>query len=232
MLDEWLSPMSVTSFVRDYLRKSPFARPASAQSLTSAFQWSTVDRLLSQNPRPDVLPVARGKLVETPAPQTLNAARVLLSEGIGLVIRHAEQHDERLAALAESLSQHIRGKTHVQLFVTPSSTHGFGWHYDDEEVFIVQTAGVKDYFFRDNTVEPQQRDNAKPDFGRIQKETSVIGTTQLISGDWLYIPSRWWHVAKCIEDSLSISFGISVDETWLATISSAGEFGKPSLSKA
>jgi ribosomal protein L16 Arg81 hydroxylase len=30
----------------------------------------------------------------------------------------------------------------------------------------------------------------------------------LIGGDWLYIPARWWHGAKCIEDSLSISLGL------------------------
>jgi ribosomal protein L16 Arg81 hydroxylase len=35
-------------------------------------------------------------------------------------------------------------------------------------------------------------------------------TARLFAGDWLYIPSRWWHMAKCIEDSLSISLGLSV----------------------
>ena len=44
------------------------------------------------------------------------------------------------------------GTAHVQLFVTPAETHGFSWHYDAEEVFIVQTAGVKDYLLRENTV--------------------------------------------------------------------------------
>ncbi len=35
-----------------------------------------------------------------------------------------------------------------------------------------------------------------------------MGTVRLCAGDWLYLPGRWWHVAKCVEDSLSISVGV------------------------
>jgi hypothetical protein len=40
----------------------------------------------------------------------------------------------------------------------------------------------------------------------------------LIAGDWLYVPARWWHVAKCVEDSLSISLGVFVDGSWRAAM--------------
>jgi 50S ribosomal protein L16 3-hydroxylase len=139
-------------------------------------------------------------------------------EGVGFVIRRAEEHDVGLAKLAALLTQQIPGEVHVQLFVTPARTHGFGWHYDDEDVFIVQTDGTKDYFFRENSVERHRPPEAAPDFSRFRHETSPIGTSRLIAGDWLYIPARWWHVAKCVEDSLSISLGISPDESWLARV--------------
>jgi ribosomal protein L16 Arg81 hydroxylase len=146
-------------------------------------------------------------------------------EGIGLVIHRAEEHDAALAELAASLTQSIPGEVHVQLFVTPGGTHGFGWHYDDEDVFIVQTDGTKDYFFRDNTVERYRPPGAAPDFSRFGHEASPIGTARLIAGDWLYIPSRWWHVAKCIDDSLSISLGVLPDESWLAGMNGAESTG-------
>jgi 50S ribosomal protein L16 3-hydroxylase len=214
MLDEWLSSMSVGAFARDYLRKNPYASPSSARSAMRVFEWSTLERLLSYHPAADVLVVARGKLVDLPTPRTLPAAHALLAEGVGLVIRRAEQHDPGLAKLAASLTKNIPGEVHVQLFVTPAGTHGFGWHYDDEDVFIVQTSGTKDYFFRDNTVERHRRPGSEPDFALVRDEISPIGTACLIAGDWLHIPSCWWHVAKCIEDSLSISLGVSVDESW------------------
>ncbi len=162
--------------------------------------------------------MARGKLLELPIPRRLGEALDLLTSGVGLVIRRAEKLDPGIAGLAASLTQHIPGEVHVQLIVTPGGTYGFGWHYDDEDVFIVQTEGAKDYFFRDNTVERERPPGTAPDFSRFCDEVSPIGTARLLAGDWLYIPARWWHAAKCIEDSLSISLGIFPKPLWLSRI--------------
>jgi ribosomal protein L16 Arg81 hydroxylase len=35
-----------------------------------------------------------------------------------------------------------------------------------------------------------------------------LHTSRLLPGDWLHVPARWWHMAKCLEDSLSISVGV------------------------
>jgi 50S ribosomal protein L16 3-hydroxylase len=164
----------------------------------------------------DILVVARGKLLDLPVPRSSAALRAMLATGVGLVIRRAEYHEPALAKFALSLTNFIPGEVHVQLFVTPAGTHGFGWHYDDEDVFILQTSGIKDYFFRDNTVERTRPSASVPDFTQFRRETSPVGTTRLIPGDWLYIPSRWWHMAQCTDDSLSVSLGISVDDSWLA----------------
>jgi hypothetical protein len=122
MLDEWLSPMSVSLFARDYLRKQPFASPSSARTAIPVFGWGTLEGLLTNDPAADLLVIARGKLVDLPAPKTLTEVRALLLEGIGLVIRRAEQVDAGLARLPASLTQHIPGEVHVQLFVTPAGT--------------------------------------------------------------------------------------------------------------
>ena len=135
-----------------------------------------------------------------------------------MVIRHGERHDEGIARVATSLPQRIPGAVQAQLFVTPAGTHGFGWHYDDEDVFVVQTSGIKNYYFRDNTV-LRDRSADSADFTQFHGETSPVGSARLIPGDFLYIPARWWHMAKCAEDSLSISLGLSVDESWLADVS-------------
>jgi ribosomal protein L16 Arg81 hydroxylase len=209
MLSRWLAPMQLDVFLRDYFRKQPYATPFGAQSSSHAFGWDTLERFLVEKFEADILVVSRGKLADAPAPRTLADARALMAEGIGLVIRRAEQHDGELAALASSITRDIPGQVNVQLFVTPAGTHGFTWHYDDEEVFIVQTHGGKEYFLRDNTVERCRPAGAAPDFTRIAGESSPVAGVRLIAGDWLYIPSPWWHMAKCLEDSLSISIGIT-----------------------
>ena len=217
MFEEWLNPIRVTSFARDYLRTQPYASPSSANRAKPIFGWDTLDRLLSRNP-PDVLIVARGNLLELPTPRSLGEALDLLTTGVGLVIRRAEKLEPEVAGFAASVTQHIPGEVHVQLIVTPAGTYGFGWHYDDEDVFIVQTEGSKEYFFRDNTVDRERPAGTAPDFTRFGNEASPMGTARLLAGDWLYVPARWWHAAKCIEDSLSISLGIFPDPVWLASI--------------
>ncbi len=211
MLSEWLKPVPIEAFVRKYVGKSPFAMAGSAQSAAPIFSWETLQRVLAAEPPADVLVVALGKLLERPPPRTLAEARALLGQGIGLVIRRAEQHDPALSALAAAFASELGGQAHIQLFITPAGTHGFDWHYDFEEVFIAQTLGIKEYFFRDNSTDLHTPVGATPDFERIRKETSPIATVRLAAGDWVYIPARWWHVASCVEDSLSISVGVLTD---------------------
>jgi ribosomal protein L16 Arg81 hydroxylase len=208
MLHEWLKPSPVADFVQLYWHKQPYARPDTARCAVPMLGWDTLERVLADDTPPAVLVVARGKMVDTPVPRTLDEVWALMRQGVGLVIRRAEQHDVGLARLAVSFGQELRGEVHVQVFVTPASTYGFGWHYDFEDVFIAQTKGVKEYFLRDNTVDRDRARGTCPDFERFRDEVSALATVRLLPGDWLYIPSRWWHVAKCIEDSLSISVGV------------------------
>jgi 50S ribosomal protein L16 3-hydroxylase len=205
MLEQWLAPTGVDAFVRDHLRRLPWASPGSGAATIPRFDWPTLGRVLAAEPPADVLVVGRGELFDVPAPRSVDQARALLGVGVGLVIRHSERQDDGLAGIAERFARVLPGEIHVQLFVTAAGTHGFGWHFDDEDVFIVQTAGIKDYYFRPNTVASGPAEAAS--FARFGRETSPLATARLLPGDFLYLPSRWWHMALCVEDSLSISLG-------------------------
>jgi len=146
MLDEWLRPNTVDAFVKDYLRKQPYASPSTALKAVPIFGWDSLEKLLAPTPAADILVVSQGKLVERPVPRTLAEVRGLMQDGIGLVIRRGERQDAAIAGLITALTRDIPGEGHVQLFITPGGTHGFGWHYDDEDVFILQTRGVKDCY--------------------------------------------------------------------------------------
>jgi hypothetical protein len=207
VLAKWLAPASTGAFVRDVWRRRAWARPGIARDLVRVVSWQTAEGVLSSERTPDVLVVAGGALLDDPAPRSLDELRRLMRRGIGVCIRHAERHDDGLAGLTCSLANDLPGAVQAQVFVTPGGTHGFGWHYDAEDVFIAQTAGTKDYFFRENTVESREPDGRKPDFTRFSAEVSPLQTARLIPGDVLYIPARWWHMAVCIEDSLSLSMG-------------------------
>jgi hypothetical protein len=171
------------------------------------FGWATLERLLPRRGL-DLLVVRDGHEVPAAPPRDLDALRRLLGAGVGVVVRRAERHDAGLAGLAARLARDLPGPVQVQLFATAAGTSGFGWHYDAEEVFIVQTHGEKDYFFRRNTIDPTPAPDGQPDFGRIRDETTPTMTCALWPGDWLYVPLGWWHAARARRESLSISLGV------------------------
>ena len=146
--------------------------------------------------------------MEVDAPRSADAVTKLMQKGISVVIRAAEHHDPGLGRLATGFEAALPGEVHVQLYATPAGTNSYGWHYDFEDVFIAQTAGVKDYYFRQNTVTRDAVLGDRLDFDAITAERSPLMSARLIAGDWLYLPARWWHLVKCVEDSLSISVGV------------------------
>lgn len=208
MLSEWLGPTPVGDFLRAHLHQRAFASAGTARGAGPLLDWPTVGRVLERAPEKDVLPVLRGRTAEGGVPRDLEQLRASMQRQVGVVIRRGEQYDPGLGGLAQAFARDLPGEVHLQLFVTAAGTHGFGWHYDFEDVFIVQTAGVKDYYFRENTVDRDTPRDAQPDFERVRDERSPLQTARLEPGDWLYVPARWWHVALCHEDSLSISVGV------------------------
>jgi 50S ribosomal protein L16 3-hydroxylase len=207
VLHAWIAPLELGTFARDYLKRSAWARPGSAIDARRLLDWDVLDRVLASG-RSDDIVCARGERLPWPAPRDRDELRAYFRLGVGLCLRHAERCDDGLAALADEVSHLLARPAHVQLFATPGGTHGFGWHYDLEDVFIAQTEGIKHYYFRDNTVE---RDTPFPprNFSAIRGESSPLQTASLVPGDFLYIPSRWWHMAVCQEDALSISVGVA-----------------------
>jgi 50S ribosomal protein L16 3-hydroxylase len=208
VLREWLSPLSLDEFRTQFLHTQAWAKPSAARQQVALCGWKAVGNLLEKAEQSHVLVVAGGQMLERSVPRDLTDLRALMTQGAGLCIRHVERHDGKLRSLGRSLGGNLGGKeVHVQIFVTPGATHGFGWHYDAEDVFIVQTAGIKDYYFRRNTIDAHEPVALAPDFSRIRAEVSPLQTARLVAGDCLYIPARWWHMARAVEDSLSISLG-------------------------
>jgi hypothetical protein len=80
-------------------------------------------------------------------------------------------------------------------------------------VFILQTDGAEEYFFRANTT--VSHDDIRRGvfaFDRIPDETSPVMTTALGLGDFLYLPKGMWRTARCrAHASLAISVGVTTN---------------------
>ncbi|MDB4957003.1 MAG: Cupin 4 [Myxococcales bacterium] len=208
VLRDWIAPLALEGFLEGYLHRSAWAQPASATAAIPLLDWEILGRVLAAtNPPPDVIVCAQGKKLDLPPPRDLTEMRAYLRIGVGLCMRHTQRCDAILGRVAAGFERDLPGSVQVQIFVTPGGTHGFGWHYDIEDVFIAQTVGIKDYYFRENTVEKLAPFPPRDFFG-FQAETAPLQTATLVPGDFLYIPSKWWHMAVCREDALSISVGV------------------------
>jgi ribosomal protein L16 Arg81 hydroxylase len=210
VIASWLGAMPRERFLREHFQRAPLAQPALGRALAPLLNWGTVERLVVA--RADMLLVRNSKLRREEAPATFAEVEALFRDGWSVVLRHTEEHDPGMRAVADAFQRDLPGDVVVQVYATPGDYHSFSWHYDVEDVFIVQTTGTKDYFLRENTVNPHPTLDAMPKDMQYERETTpTIGAT-LSAGDCLYIPRGWWHVAKAREDALSISVGVLAPE--------------------
>lgn len=199
--------LPLARFRSDFFRKRPTAHPATGLPFCRLLDFPTVGRIL-RSPDLDGMVVRNGRLLDRTVPASLADLRSLLGRGCSLVLRGVEAYDPLLQRLADRLAGEIPGRVRIQVYVTPAGFHSFGWHYDAEDVFVLQTRGCKDYYFRENTVNPRPRLEAMPRDMQFERETTPLQMATLLAGDCLYLPSGWWHVARCREESLSLSIGL------------------------
>jgi ribosomal protein L16 Arg81 hydroxylase len=199
---------AVPNFIDQFYTKLPHSQAGAAAALCEWGSWEVLTQAL-QSAQADTMVVRRNQRYDGPAPQSADDARKLVAEGYTLLVKHAEQHDERLAELARGFASDLAGEVNIHMYCTPAEQYGFAWHYDAEEVFIVQTTGRKEYSLRKNTVNPWPLEETLPTDMRYEREIMPLMKCMLNAGDWLYIPSGYWHMASASETAISLAIGIA-----------------------
>jgi ribosomal protein L16 Arg81 hydroxylase len=198
---------AVPSFIDQFYTKLPHSQAGSAAALCELGSWDVLAKALSA-PNTDTMVVRRNQRYEGPQPQNAADAQRLVAGGYTLLVKHAERHDERLAELAHGFAADLAGEVNIHMYCTPAEQYGFAWHYDAEEVFIVQTSGRKEYSLRKNTVNPWPLEETLPADMKYEREIMPLMKCQLAAGDWLYIPSGYWHMAAASESAISLAIGV------------------------
>ena len=208
MLQSILGDLSLDAFVAQHLHRLPYSSVGGARSLCDQLDEDSISRMLDADGEPDVLAARAGELA-TAAPQSSDDFRRAFAEGWTVALRHAERHDERLAAIAESFTQDFDASVDVHVYATPAAREGFGWHYDVEDVFIIVTRGRKRFQLRRNTVQPWPLLETMGEDLRIEQEISPVLDYELNAGDWIYVPNGWWHVGRSEEDAITMAIGVA-----------------------
>jgi len=206
-LQALLGDLPLTQFVADYYQRLPYSAAGLPKPLCDVGTWEALTAIVAHE-QADVLVCRQNERYAGRPPRSEDDARKLVGEGYTLLVRHAERHDERLANLACEFATDFAAPVNIHMYATPAGQFGFGWHYDAEEVFIVQTAGRKEYLLRKNTVNPWPVEESLPSDMHYEREIMPLARCELTAGDWLYIPSGYWHKATSRELALSLAIGV------------------------
>jgi ribosomal protein L16 Arg81 hydroxylase len=206
-LEHLLPPDRQAAFLRENFLRLPYAAPGGCTNLTHLGSWEVVAHLLAE-PGVDALLGREGQQYAGPTPTDMVKLRELLGAGYTLGVRHAERHHAGLGELAQGFQRDFVAPINVHVYCTPAGHPGFGWHYDAEDVFILQTQGSKEWWLRKNTVNPWPLVETIPADMRYAREIMPVIRCRLLAGDWLYIPAGYWHRTEAGDESISLSVGV------------------------
>jgi ribosomal protein L16 Arg81 hydroxylase len=207
-IEELLGPMTRAAFFEENFLKLPLARPGGCRHLAHLGGWEAVDHILAGRAA-DVLVGREGRKADVPTPTSADQAKALLAQGLTVGIRQAHRHHPGLAELAASFHADFAAPIDVHVYCTPAGQPGLGWHYDAEDVFVLQTLGAKEWQLRKNTVNPWPLVEALPADMRYQREIMPVMRCALAAGDWLYVPGGYWHSTRAGQtESISLSVGV------------------------
>jgi ribosomal protein L16 Arg81 hydroxylase len=208
VLQELLDPVPVHEFLQGHFTRLPFAMPDRAARYTHDLTEADFAAMV-ESPCSILRIVRDGRLVHDNARLSWAEAQAYYRRGHTLLVRYAQRSSAKLQVLAEAFARLFHSPVDIQVYLTPDQNQAFGWHYDLEEVFIIQVHGCKEYTIRQNTLNPWPVWDNMPADMPYDRETSRLRLTcRLEAGDWLYIPSGWWHIAQTQSESTHLSIGV------------------------
>ncbi|AYV30768.1 Cupin superfamily protein [Streptomyces sp. ADI95-16] len=130
-----------------------------------------------------------------------------LKDGASLVLDAVEKIHPAVGSAAEGLERFLGTSVQANAYASWTDREGFGLHWDDHDVVVVQVHGSKRWRLHGSTREaPTFRDVESPE----RPEGDPVADIILAPGDVLYLPRGWWHAVTADQgtESLHLTFGM------------------------
>ncbi|SHG61967.1 JmjC domain-containing protein [Streptoalloteichus hindustanus] len=140
--------------------------------------------------------------------------RRAISRGHTLILRSLHRYHPPVRVFAHQLSAELGHPVRVNAFITPPNSRGVNPHYDVQDVFVLQIAGVKLWELRSPPLPdplPSQAWFDLPERSReqLRELAAPLGELTLRPGDVLYFPRGTMHAPRT-GDSLSVHLTVAV----------------------
>ena len=221
-LSALLAPMPLELFWAEVWGQGPVHVHGGTDRFAALLPWSTLDDIVRHhsldasrmrvfrdgNPvRAETLlyPIPGRKPQRNPRPR-IGALTRELRQGATLVIDAVDELVTSVGVLAEQLEIELGDPVGVNLYASWEHTRGFGLHWDDHDVLVLQVSGRKRWtVFGATRSAPLADDveNAAPPSG------DPLCELELTAGDLLYLPRGHWHYATPLgEPTVHLTIGI------------------------
>ncbi|MCL8013934.1 cupin domain-containing protein [Streptomyces sp. AS02] len=129
-----------------------------------------------------------------------------LHDGASLVLDAVDELHQPAERLAQALEGVFRGRVQINVYASWTATEGFGTHWDDHDVIVVQLEGAKRWrLYGPTRLNPLHRDTEVPEPPADEPIEEIV----LRAGDMLYLPRGWWHAVAATEGrSLHLTCGL------------------------
>ncbi|RIV87830.1 cupin domain-containing protein [Aurantiacibacter zhengii] len=220
-LEMMIAPLTPEEFFRDHYEKAYFHSTAINPNVGDLLSIDRIDEIIadSELPARSISMAKSGRGIPageyTFANGVVDRGAVLdgFRDGATIILPQLHFADGKLYEFCLSLQRAFGARTQTNIYMTPPGEHGFGVHYDDHDVFVLQVAGAKDWeIYGDRETLPYRGEGFRKDRddpGEL-KDSFVLET-----GQCLYVPRGTAHRALTHGDepSLHITVGILV-QTW------------------
>lgn len=129
-----------------------------------------------------------------------------LKDGASLVLDAVDALHPGVEDLATALERHFRTDVQVNLYASWTPKEGFGVHWDDHDVVVLQLEGAKRWkLYGATRIDPLRVDIEAPE----PPTGAPVAEIVLQAGDMLYLPRGWWHAVAATEGrSLHLTCGL------------------------
>lgn len=229
--DQFIAPLSVEEFRRDYLGCRPLhlkGEGGAAEARRSILDWARFSELLSTpshwsdanlklllNSRP-VFGEHYLSEIRTPEGPQLRAdaakVQMLLGMGASLVANRLEDVSLDVRRITAMLGRQFAATAGANAYGSFKGVRAFNSHCDLHEVFAVQLDGEKNWRIYQNRAQSPVQTLHGADAQVIidQAKGEVMMTADMEPGDLLYIPRGYYHDALASSDSsLHVTFAVA-----------------------
>ncbi|MER7668156.1 cupin domain-containing protein [Kitasatospora sp. NPDC096128] len=219
----WAVRLSGDHFLTQALHRSYAVIPAEDADTAPLLSWDDLNTILATHridpPRlrlsqdGQTVPVSRYSMPTTSRrgvtwnrlhPAQLHAR---LAEGASLVVDAIDEIHPPIRSSAEDLERFVGTPVQTNAYASWTEQEGFGRHWDDHDVVVVQQYGAKRWRLWEPTrLAPTFRDVDSPE----EPEGEPVADFVLLPGDVLYLPRGWWHSVTADQgtESLHLTFGL------------------------